>query len=448
MWAVRRSARFVAVVVGAAAAVVGLSAPHARAEEPAALPDALPPLDDALVKDEGPIRFFGQARLRGLLDDSRDLSRVEDTAAGVDVTGRVGVDADIDGMKLVVVLGDGGRVGAPSPAPALVDAPAVPVLYQAELAFPTSIAGVPASLDVGRMRVVVGDGRLVGTEPFDARGRTLDGARVRAHTPLVDLALGAFLLGEATPATLTGLFALEAALHPRADVDGDVYGLLHRDPAAPLTLPTAGVRISAAGASWLRLRAGADVQAPVADAARAFTVAGHAGHAELGARAALPSFSGRFPALFVDASGEITAGDTVLDRVFRAPAPTQHGALGLLDLVAMDNTWSAALAAGAEDRGLSLDLCARALGMVDPNGPLLDTGFHALTEKNGTRGGLALVELDALAAIPLAKDVSLGVGYGVGLPGRALIGDQPAQRLFVTLRAQAPASARALPPLE
>jgi hypothetical protein len=443
--------------------VVALGTKAARADKPAELPDSLPPLDEKLAGEPAPpVAPFGQLRLRAELDDARDFTRDKETAAGVALTGRVGVDADVDGAHLVIVVGDGGRIGPPAVAPLLVARPALAALWQAELTLPVSIAGVAGAVDVGRMPVVVADGRLVGMEPFDARARTLDGLRLRTHTTLVDVDGALMWLGPDTTdagdltSAASALALLEGSLRPLDGVDVDVYGLLHRDGPDALTLPTLGARVSASSSIAdfaVRARAGGDAQAPVADGANSFQVAGKAGHAEAGVAVAAPGLGARELSFFVDGGGEITAGDVVKGRVFRAPAPTQHDALGLLDLAAWDNTWSTALAVGATDKsGLAVDVGARVTGLVDPSGVLLDTAFHAVPERTN-HGDLAFVEFDASLELPLSRDVALGVDYGVALPGSALIGNEPAQRLLVSIRASAAPFAtreerdRILPPL-
>jgi hypothetical protein len=98
----------------------------------------------------------------------------------------------------------------------------------------------------------------------------------------------------------------------------------------------------------------------------------------------------------------------------------------------MDNTWSGAVSVGAlDDSGLFLDVGARLIGTVDDDAPLVDTAGIPLPMRVG--GGLALIEIDAHFEVPLGTGLFLDVGYGVALPGVALVGDQPAQRLAVSL---------------
>jgi hypothetical protein len=407
-----------------------------RADEPPTLPDALPPLDDTLVP-AAPVQFFAQMRVRGDVDDDRTFARASGVVVGTSITGRVGVEGalpGLDGASLVVIAGDGGRVGQPGGAPALVAPAALTFLYQAELALPFSIAGVPAALDVGRMPVVIADGRLVGDEPFDERGRTLDGFRVRAHPAITDVSVGAFWLDSNNlAAPISGVIVVDAAIRPSDALDLDAYGFVHRDGLEALTIPTAGARVDAALWSWLRLHGGADVQAPLRDGSTAFASAGRSGHAEIGGRASGAVLADA-PSLFVDAGGEVTAGDAVLGRVFRAPAPTQHDALGLLDLVARDNTWATRLSLGAVDtRGLSLAVTGSLVGIVDAGGPLVDTSFAPLIGRRAGVGGVALYEVDGALDLPLGKGVGLAVGYGLAVPGRALANEVPAQRLLVSL---------------
>ncbi len=452
------------LLVVLATAAAGSARAAGDPSEPAPLPESLPPLDESLVKEApaSPMSLFAAVRLRGELDDSRDLSRVDDASAGAALSGLVGASAALEGAHVDVVVGDGARIGQPPTAPALVARPALPALEQAQLSFDLSVAGFPAALSLGRMPVVVADGRWVGTEPFDPRGRTLDGARLRAHAGLVDAGLGAFWLGPGdldaadTGRAVSALGVLEAGVRAGDDVDLDVYALLHRDGPAGLTLPTLGLRASGSW-SFLRGRAGADAQAPLADGSSAFSPAGTAGHAEAGVRATAPlarwfappgdepAPSASLPDVYVDGSGEITAGTVVDGRVFRAPAPTQHDVLGLLDFVAADNTWSAAVAAGADDGAGRLEVAGRIIGIVDGAGPLLDTGFKPIPQRRGD--GIALFELDATLALPLTKDLALGVGYAVAVPGAALVGDEPAQRLFVSLSGAAGDAASPLPAL-
>lgn len=414
------------------------------------LPDALPPLDDGLVDPAGgalPAVFFAQARIRGELDESRDLSRAADTAAGAALTGRIGVDADLDVGRLVVVVGDGGRLGLPATAPALVPRPVLALLLEVALILDTQVAGMPALFSIGRAPVTLADGRLVGVEPYDARGRTLDGASLHGGSETLRVGGGVYWLGplvadEGAPLSpddegaLSGLAVVDAQWRDRDDAwRADLYALLHRDAVDSVTVPTLGARVDGSIASFLRARAGGDVQSFSVDGDDPFDPAGNAFHLEAGARATAPLsslVSSRVPDVFVDITAEITAGDVVAGRSFRTPAPTQHGALGFLDMVAMDNTWSGGVSVGAlDENGLFLDVGARLVGTVDDGAPLVDTAGVPLPMRIG--GGLALVELDARFEVPLGKGLFLDVGYGVALPGAALVGDQPAQRLAVSL---------------
>ena len=429
------------------------------AQEPS-LPDALPPLPDDLLEDTSDNdddgvspRFFAQARVRGELDGARSFSRADDTHAGAALSGQIGAVANVGELqtaRVVIVIGEGGRIGPPSAAPLLLPRPAVPQLLEVALVCDTRLAGQAATLIVGRAPVVVADGRLVGRESYDARGRTLDGASVRAGNHAFRAGAGAYWLGPYTAdasddgEALSALLVIEAAAHVggRDDDDGLAlasYLLLHRDGRARLTTPTIGARIEGTALSFLRGRAGADAQAFAIDGDDPFAPAGTAFHLECGARATAPlstALSPRVPDVFLATVLEATTGDVVGGRSFRAPAPSQHGALGLLDLVAMDNTWSAAVSAGALDsRGLLIDLALRMIGLVQSTGPLLDTAGESLAVRVG--GGIALLEIDARLQVPLGDALSLDMGYAVGLPGRALIGDQPAQRLYVSLTGSA-----------
>lgn len=413
------------------------------------LPDALPHLDDGLVDPGGPppAQFFAQARIRGELDESRDLSRATDTSAGAALTGRVGVDADLDVGRLLVVVGDGGRLGTPATAAALVPRPVLAQLLEVALLLDTQVAGMPALFSIGRAPVSLADGRLVGAEPYDARGRTLDGASLRGGSETLRVGGGVYWLGPLVAdedavlapdeeGALSGLAVVDAQWRDRDDAwRADGYALLHRDAVDSITVPTLGARVDASIASFLRARGGGDVQAFSVDGDDPFAPAGNAFHVELGARATAPLsalVSSRVPDVFVDLGAEITTGDVVAGRSFRAPAPTQHDVLGFLDMVAMDNTWSGGVSVGAlDENGLSLDVGARLIGTVNDDAPLVDTAGVPLPMRVG--GGLALIELDARFEVPLGRGLFLDVGYGVALPGVALVGDQPAQRLAVSL---------------
>jgi hypothetical protein len=438
---------------------------------PDSLPDALPPLDDGLVDEPAPparddVRFMAAARIRGELDENRGFSQADPVSAGAAISARAGVEANLESARVVVVLGDGGRLGQPPTSPLLVERPALPVLQQARLSIDLAVAGLPAELAVGRMPIVVGDGRLLGSEPFDPRGRTLDGALLRAHGGAVDGRAGVVWLGpsvageddtrsSSTGADLSGVGFVELAVRDEAlgpvFLDVDAHGLLHRDGRVGVTAPTAGVGLAArsvvlpaldgAVGGEVSARSSVELQAQFLDERSATAPAGQGARAGIGVRGkALLSSWGRaisavgVPDPFVDLSGEICAGDVVKGRVLRAPAPTVHGFLGVLDLVGSDNTWSAALAAGAtDDEGLALDVTGRIVGIVDRDGPLLDVTGAPVPQRTGN--GTALVELDAHLGLPVGRGFVVGVDYGVALPGAALIGDEPAQRFLVTLAA-------------
>ena len=75
------------------------------------------------------------------------------------------------------------------------------------------------------------------------------------------------------------------------------------------------------------------------------------------------------------------------------------------------------------------------VGVVDRAGPLLDALGDAVSARRRGGAGVALLELDLTLQAQLSREVSLGVSYGLAAPGPALVGDVPAQRLLIELRA-------------
>jgi hypothetical protein len=418
-----------------------------------AWPDALPPLNDALVApDDGddtssPVRAFVQARVRGELDDSRDLARRPDASVGSSLTGRVGAEAVTGPARALVVVGDGGRVGQPPTAPILVPTAPVRFLYVAELSVDVRLFGLPAEIAVGRMPFTLADERLVGAEPFDARGRSFDGARVRLRGGVWDAGIMTALFAPRVDApTISSSFAVaDLRLRPVEAVQIAAYAVFLRDhvQAAP-SFPMVGARVHAhAGERWrVDVDAGGDVQAAI-DGGRSLSPspgrsgvgAGVAGHGEIALRGSARLGHDNPVTLdpFVALSAELTGGDVVEGRVFRQPAPTQHGALGVLDLFAWDNTWSAAAAIGGfDDEGLVLQIGGRAVGLLDPAGPLVDPVGRPVLSRRVGEGGLAFLEGAAGLEVRAAPGVRVAASYALGAPGAALIGDTVAQRLLVS----------------
>ncbi|MBI1947893.1 MAG: hypothetical protein HYS27_19540 [Deltaproteobacteria bacterium] len=413
-------------------AIAALASAMAIAEEPAALPDALPPLDDSAMGETPPVRLFADARLRAGLEAARDLTR-GDGAATVGIGGKAGVEAQLDFGRLTVAVGEAGTLGPEDGARELVPRAPLAPLLRAELALDTTLFGLPAELAVGRAPAVIADGRMLGDEPFDLRGRTLDGARARVHGGTVDVGVGAWWLGGAGD-TLAAVAAADGALAVGEQLDLEVWLVTERDAVDAVVVPTLGTRL--AGRLWfLQGRAATELQGALDDA----TLERHglAGRVSAGARATLEpdALPLSLPSLFVDLDGDLVAGDAVGGRVLRAPAPTLHGVRGALDLLAPDNTWRAALALGLHEDRLSSSLTALVVGVVDRAGPLLDPWGAPVPARRGGGTGVALWELDLELAARLTDDLRLGVLWGIAAPGPALVGELPAQRLLVELRA-------------
>lgn len=441
------------LAVVASVVLSAATAPDGSVAEPPAspldtLPDALPPLDERLLAVPGapPVRAFAQGRLRLELDDSRDFSRVDDRAVGAAITGRVGVEATAERVRATVVVGDGGRVGQLVRTPVLVPQPVASALYQAELAFDLELLGLPATVAVGRAPLVVSDGRWLGVEPWDARGRSFDGARASVHGDRWEALLAFVWLG---PYTLnvgsggeaaSGVAVLSTRARPSDDTLIDLYGFVHREVTSdvPLTIPTIGARGAARFdviVATLDVNVGADAQAPIAEERSASLFAGTGGHAELQARLSteLSSFTPVAPDPYALLRVEATGGNTVAGRAWHAPAPSQHGALGLFDFFAADNTWSALLAVGGTTPGgLVVEGGVRTVGVLRDVGPLVTpAGDPVLGRRGGS--GLALAEGAARLGVPLRAGSTLDVAYSIGIPGAVLSGDAPAQRLLVSL---------------
>lgn len=414
-------------------------APAARAEEPATLPDALPPLDDATLADTAdPLRFFAAAHLRAELENARGFSRSDPAGVGAGVGAQAGVEAQLGnaetgGARLVVVFAEAGRLGQPTGSPQLVARPPLAPLQQVEIALQTTLFGLPAELSVGRAPVTLADGRMLGEEPFDLRGRALDGARARLRAEDVDVGLGAWWLAGFGDA-LDVVAAFDSALHVGDAVDLEGWMLAQRAGASGLLVPTLGSRV--VGRLWmLEGRAAAEMQAP--HVAATLEREGLAGRLTAGGRATLDSdaLGVALPRAFVDLDADLVAGDATLGRVLHAPAPTLHGARGELDLLAPDNTWRTALALGLREDRLSGSITGVLVGVVDRAGPLLDALGNGVPARRPEGAGLALYEVDLALQAQLSPELSLGLSWGLAAPGPALVGQVPAQRLLIELRA-------------
>lgn len=428
------------VLAGAlAGALLGAPAAPARPQEPAELPDALPPVDDeAVLGAPEPIRWYASARLRALLEDARGFARGADGGVGADLGGLVGVaaqlgDAESASTRLTVAFAEAGRLGALESGPTTIPAPPLRPLHQAEIALATALFGLPAELALGRAPVAIADGRLLGEEPFDLRGRTLDGVRARVHAETVAVGLGAWWLGD-TSLPLQAVTALDAALRIDEDLRLQAWAAAQRVAEPGLIIPTMGSSVHGR-LGLLEGRATAELQAP--HDATELQRLGLAGRVGAGGRAHLDgsAWGLPLPRAFVDVDGEVVAGDAVAGRVLHAPAPTRHGVRGELDLLAPDNTWTTALALGLREERLEAALTGRLVGVVDRAGPLLDPQGDAIAARRRGGAGLALLELDLTLAAELSREVSLGIAWGLAAPGPALVGEVPAQRLLIELRA-------------
>ena len=425
-----------------AAVLAGAWTGPARAEEPVAmppaLPDALPPLDDTL---EGtapdPVRFFASARLRAELEGARGFSRGDAAGVGASVGGLAGVEALLgdaeSGARLVVSFAEAGRLGPPTDRPLLVSAAPLAPLHQAQLALQTRLFGLPAELSVGRGAVALADERLLGTEPLELRPRTLDGASARVRADTVELGAGAWWLG-GDGDDLDAVGALDTALHLGDDASLQAWALAERAGLSALWLPTLGAR-ALGRVGWVEGRAAAELQAPHAVAT--LEREGVAGRASAGGRITLDGseLALPLPRVFADLDGELVAGDAVAGRVLHAPAPTRHGVRGALDLLAPDNTWCTGLTLGLAEERLSASIRGLLVGMVDRAGPLLDPLGDPILARRSGGAGLALLELDVGLSAQLSPDVALSISWAAAAPGPALVGEVPAQQLFVELRA-------------
>lgn len=455
------------VLVGSAAlapvraqASEGASAQSAALDDDAPIvPEELPPLDDDLLDRLGavelppssPASLFesvvlrGEGRVRFELDDSRDLSPADDLQAGLSLTGRLGLSAPVGPHRATLVLGDGRRIGqdlGTLPLP-LVEPAVLGFVYEARFDVDVSGFVVPGQLSLGRMELEVGDGRWVGRAPFDPRGRTFDGLLFVHESDLLAAQAGAFWLGPLLPGdvALPSVLGVLELAHETPWYGLRTYLLGHRDGTPPrvaapaLSLVTLGARGSASALGFT-LRLGADGQLPFVDGA-ALAPAGYGAHLEgalrFGPELSLFALSGT---PFVELSAEWTGGDPVLGRRFRAPGPTVHRFLGVLDAAIADNVMSAALAVGlSTSDGFLAMLEARAVALSDPTGPLLDPGGRALIAADPAREErYALTEVDAIVRIPLGGTAFLEAEYGVGFPGAALArAGTPMQRFLLSV---------------
>ena len=402
------------------------------AAAPPSLPPSLPTLDDRLLEPPSPaLTPLAAARLRGVVDDGVVDGIDGDDRVGAGWTGRVGIAGQLGVAAGAVVVGAQGwwlgDAGPAQPGPALSTSPAVPALLHATLSVPLLLVGQPARLVVGRLTPVIADGRWWGAEPFDARGRTSDGAVVD-----VDIA-GA---GDDVAWTLSsGLFARTeaggapagfAALARRGgNVDVDVYALGDRvvDGVDVVDVVTRAATRSLVGGRVLvetgpvQVRAGVDGLAVVDDAT---TTTRPAGHAELAFSTRLP-WRATSPRPFVDVGAEATGGPAR----WGTPAPTVHGTMGALDLVDVDNTWQLRAAAGVtgtgDEDGFDVVVGWRHIARLTDLRPLSQPGGGAVAFDH-------LDEVDVDVAVPVDDGAALQFSWS-GAP----LASGVAQRLLVSL---------------
>lgn len=413
------------------------------ASEDPALPLALPPLDDALLQtgdDGSDIHAFGHGRVRGVGEDG-----VVGAFAGAGLTGRVGASGSLGDVRGSVVVGDGGWWVTPTsptattttglalaPTLTLLTPPFASFVQRLSVEIPLSPLGTAGQLLVGRFPLAIADGRFVGAEGFDARGRSVDGAVIDTTLApvLVKAGLVALDLGASVDADGDGVVDVDedavafnavgfvdAALDMPSDdanfddVNVDVYLLLHH--SAPTLRPTLGAR---AGVDvWgLRLKAGLDGQLAL-DETQGLERNSSGLHGELTARTLLP-WTLDAPRPYVEAGIEGT-GDVV------APAPTQHGTLGELDLAGFAHSWQVVTRAGVvDDSGFAASIAWR---RVAPFG-------GALRDPRDSEDRDGYAEVDVVFALPVADHVDVDAGWAVAVSqdDASLL----AQRVLVGLR--------------
>lgn len=445
------AALLLAAIVDDGAGAGADAAPPATdaADADAPLPAALPPLDDALLGGDGddaggvPVDVFGDARVRALFSDEANAAA---PLGGFGLTGWLGAHAQLSDLTLTIAVGDGGwwliptTTSAASGTPAststarldLVARPFVTQVMELHVAVPLLPLGVPGRLQVGRMRLDVADGRFVGREDFDARGRTVDGAVVDAAFAYALARGGVVALdsgvvdedGTATGGALAFVDVdvdVEGAVDALAggavsDVDVDVYALAHHQRTT--LRPTLGARAHAA-LFGLVVRAGVDGQLAL-DETAGLTTTGGGLHGELGVRTALP-WPRHTPQPFVGASVEAT-GDVL------APAPTLHGTLGGLDLATFGNTRVLGAEAGVVDvdSGFAAQLTWRNVAAL---GPVVDRAGVLLGDT-----GLLFSAVDVGVVVPVADSgVDLRVDFAFAAKDK-----EPLQRFLIGLAGRFP----------
>lgn len=413
------------------------------AEDPA-LPGALPPLDDALLQADDLVSAFGHGRVRAVGGDDD----AGPAFAGAGLTARVGASGSLGDVRGSVVVGDGAWWVTPTQpsssatelqptALTLTTPPLASFVQRLSVEIPLAPLGTPGQLVVGRFPLVIADGRFVGVEGFDARGRSVDGAAldtaiapVLIKTGVVALDLGAVVDdvdgdGVDDVGPFKALAFVDASLDMPTDdvnfddVNVDLYLLAHHE--APTLRPTLGARGSVD--VWgLRLKGGLDGQLAL-DETQGLQRSSTGLHGELSARTLLP-WRLRAPRPYVEAGVEGT-GDVV------APAPTQHGMLGELDLLGFANTWQIVTRAGVtdDDTGFAAAVAWRLVSALD--GPLADPRGKkfSIAGRDDEEAGRVFAEVDVDLGLPVADNVDVDVSWAVAVRDGLF-----AQRVLIGLR--------------
>lgn len=412
------------------------------------LPTALPPLEDdlgLLLGDSADltlpeVRLLGHGRMRIEFDEGRRFRAADPPALGASFTGRAGFEVPVGDASARLVLGDGVRVGTSSP---FIPLPLVArdissFIYEVSLALDAELFGFPVQAQIGRFALSVGDGRWIGTTPFDPRGRTYDGAQVALVPTWLSLRAGAF----AQPASVfQGGASLPWLLVVDSTVDfdhfgGSVYAFAHRDVATltPINVATVGGRaqLSLFG---LTAKAGADGQAGAIDLAP-FTPVLQAVHGEVDVEYAvealdMSTLGTPYGAVHVEG----TYGSTVDGLGFRAPGGDVHRFLGALDLFAPSNVTEAAITLGLRQDAFALALSGRVFGVIDPTREVFDPVGRVIRGANGGQERWLMTEVDGHLALQFAPGAFVEGEAAVGLPGPALDGlTRPAVRLLAWVR--------------
>ncbi len=415
---------------------------------PTELPNALPPLDDGLglllgdgaFIDLPEVRLLGHGRLRLEFDEGRRFRAADPPALGASFTGRAGVEVPVGEASARLVFGDGVRVGTPSP---FIPLPLVArdlssFLYEVSLNVDTEVFGFPVLARLGRVELEVGDGRWIGTTPFDPRGRTFDGVDVALSPQAFSLRAGAFARSTADAIAGTALAWL-LLVDGGFDFDAfglDAYAFAHRDfsTLTPVNVATAGAR-GRIGFAGLTAKAGADGQVGAIDLAP-FSPALQAVHGEVDIEYAVESLD--IAALGTPYAAfhlEGTYGSTIDGKGFRSPGGDVHRFLGALDLLDPSNVAEAAIHIGLRQETFALALSGRVFGVLDPTREVFDPVGRVIRGADGGDERWLMTEVDGSLSLQFAPGAFVEGEAAVGLPGPALDGlTRPAVRLMTWVR--------------